>query len=305
MPRLHAKIFFCYILFKNRMPELPEVETIRRDLEKVVIGKKIIGCFLTKTKVIRGNSRVFRKALLGNRIVRIERIGKLLLFALASGQYLLVHLKMTGQLFYAQGARVAARGGHSLSKALDDTLPNKYTRAVFTFANRGRLFFNDLRLFGYLALVDERQKQAVIETYGIEPLTRQFTGERFNGIFSRRKTSVKAVLLNQTLIAGIGNIYADEICFAAQVKPSRSAARLAKAERSRLWQATEDVLKRAIAARGTTFNSYVDGAGRRGSFLAQLAVYGRGGQPCFRCGAQLKKIRVAGRGTVYCAHCQR
>ncbi|MEK7623348.1 MAG: bifunctional DNA-formamidopyrimidine glycosylase/DNA-(apurinic or apyrimidinic site) lyase [Patescibacteria group bacterium] len=297
------------------MPELPEVETIRRDLEKVLIGKKIVDVTLSKTKVIRTHPKQLKKTLLNNHIIRVERIGKLLMFALASGEYLLVHLKMTGQLFYAFGPHVSARGGHSLSKEMDNTLPNKYTQAVFTFAchpkpggrrmdDGGRLFLNDRRLFAYLQLVDEKQKLAIMETYGIEPLTPHFTFDRFSKIFQGRKTNLKAVLLNQTLIAGIGNIYADEICFASGVKPTRIAGRLTKAEIASLWHATQDLIKRAIEARGTTFNSYVDGEGRQGSFLQQLCVYGKGGKPCLRCGILLKKIRLAGRGTVFCLKCQ-
>src|SRR3989338_1636233 len=286
------------------MPELPEVETIRRDLEQVVIGKKFTDVWFAKTKVIRESRRALRTALIGNQILRLERIGKLLMWCLQSCEYVLVHLKMTGQLFYVAGGAVTARGGHSFSQEADNILPNKYTRAVFTFANGGKLFFNDMRLFGFIALVNERKKQAITQRYGIEPLTKEFTLDNFSRIFSGRKTTLKSILLNQSLIAGIGNIYADEICFAANVKPTRIAEKLTKAQRLKLWQATTDVINRAITSRGTTFNSYVGGQGRQGNFVRQLSVYGRGGEPCIRCSVPLKKIRVAQRGTGDGCNCQ-
>jgi formamidopyrimidine-DNA glycosylase len=287
------------------MPELPEVETIRRDLCKMIVDKKITGVKLSKTKVVRGNASQIKKLLVGNHFVQIERVGKLLMFLLHSGEYLFVHLKMTGQLFYVREKVVAARGGHSLSKEIDNTLPNKHTHLVLDFSGGGRMFFNDMRRFAYLQVVNQKQKQIIVETYGIEPLTKNFTFDKFVKVFKNRKTNLKAVLLNQKLIAGIGNIYADEICFAAGVRPSRSVAKLTKEELNKLFLASEEIIGRAVKARGTTFNSYVDGSGKKGSFLRQLQVYSRGKMPCLVCGTKLTKIRLAGRGTVFCEKCQK
>lgn len=287
------------------MPELPEVETIRRDLVDGMVGKRITTVVLDKSKVIRGKMKDVKKSLTGARIRSIDRIGKLLMIELDHGEHLLFHLKMTGQLFLHNKNGGMTRGGHSLSEAVDSTLPNKYTHAVLTIENGAALYFNDMRLFAFLQIVDDAKKSAIVATYGIEPLTKQFTFENFHRVFKGRKTSVKAVLLNQSRIAGIGNIYADEICFAARVRPQRSASTLKKSELLALFQATEKVIAMAIEKRGTTFNSYIDGQGKKGSYLKELKVYGRQGEECLCCGTPLKKIRTAGRGTVFCPACQR
>ena len=288
---------------RHIMPELPEVETIRRDLKRYVLGKKIKQVTATHPKVVGGNIAAFCRALRGQHFTQIDRVGKLLIFSLAPGQFLLVHLKMTGQLIYQAGPLVIA-GGHSQTD-YPGVQPGPHTRVIITFADNSKLFFHDMRLFGFMKMVDEAGRNKAVSAFGIEPLTEHFTEEKFAAVFRGRKTSTKTVLLNQALIAGIGNIYADEICFAAGIRPSRRAARLRKADLAALYTATTQVIRRAIAERGTTFNNYVDGAGNKGNFLKFLAVYGRGGQPCRTCERPLIKKRIAGRGTVYCVYCQK
>lgn len=287
------------------MPELPEVETIRRDLTGYLVGLKIIHVALGESRVIRGDHRHIEKAVTGTIVQSVDRVGKLLIVALSNDQHLLFHLKMTGQLFFKKIKGEITRGGHSLSETIDATMPNKHTRAVFTFDDQSKLFFNDMRLFGFLQLVDLKQRSAIVERYGIEPLTENFTLGRFISVFRGRKTNVKALLLNQSLIAGIGNIYADEICFAARVLPQRGASTLTEKEMKALLHSSEKIIANAIEKRGTTFNSYIDGQGRKGNYSQELRVYGRGGEACVCCGTTLKKIKVAGRGTVYCPSCQR
>lgn len=309
------------------MPELPEVETIRRDLTRHVLGKTVKDVSVSHAKVVGGDIEAFAGALAGKRFQEIDRVGKLLIFSFGREQFLLVHLKMTGQLIYHAGEFIIA-GGHSLTSTSEvypaqsarggrrragghsqtddpEVQPGKHTRIAIGFADGSKLFFHDMRLFGFMRMVNEAGRSKAISAFGIEPLTALFTLEKFAGVFRGRKTSVKAVLLNQSLIAGIGNIYADEICFSAGIRPSRQASRVTKAEALALYAATKQIIKRAIKERGTTFNTYVDGAGNKGNFVRFLQVYGRGGQPCRHCGKTLMKKRVAGRGTVFCLSCQK
>lgn len=291
------------------MPELPEVETIRRDLEKEIVGQKIVSFWSERGKVVRGN---YKKMLEGAVFEKIDRRGKLLMFGIAgTGKTMLVHLKMTGQLIYlskenmgpSQSSRIVA-GGHSFRQN-DFDLPGKHTRAVFEFENGGKLFFNDMRKFGYIEIVDSKDKENImVDKFGIEPGLPHFTLENFRDVIKNRQTSIKAVLLNQKLIAGIGNIYADESCFEAGIKPERVAKSLNDREIKKLWQAVKKIIQKAIQKRGTTFNNYVDVSGNKGNFVSELKVYGRGGEKCQRCGATLRKGKVVGRGTVWCEECQ-
>jgi formamidopyrimidine-DNA glycosylase len=218
--------------------------------------------------------------------------------------YLLVHLKMTGQLIYRNKIRLLA-GGHSQT-AMDTNVPNKFTRVIFTFSDGGQLFFNDLRRFGYLKLVSYEEKEKIVKNnFGIEPLTSDYTLEAFEKLFRKRQTNVKALLLNQKLIAGIGNIYADEACFDAHILPFRKVNSLKPDEIRNLYHAIEHALKLSIKHRGTTFNNYVDSDGNTGSHINFLNVYGRDGEKCKRCKSMILKKKHAGRGTHYCAKCQK
>ena len=289
------------------MPELPEVETIRRDLEKKIAGTKIKGVEILATKSVHNKSAEFLKVLIGNNFKHIERRGKLLMFALnkvGKYGYLLVHLKMTGQLIYRHKKQLLA-GGHSQS-AMDTQVPNKFTRVVFTFGDGGQLFFNDLRRFGYLKLVSKEEKEKIVtNNFGIEPLTPDYILESFEKLFKKRQTNVKALILNQKLISGIGNIYADEACFCARILPMRKVSSLSQKEIKKLFECIEHVLKIAIKNRGTTFNNYVDSDGNTGSHVNFLNVYGRDGEKCEKCKSEIMKIKHAGRGTHYCGKCQK
>jgi formamidopyrimidine-DNA glycosylase len=286
------------------MPELPEVETIRRDLSAKIIDKKIKNICIGKKRIVKNSSQKFIKTLTGNKFIKIDRMGKLLIIGLQDNkQYLLVHLKMTGQLIYCYKGKYVA-GGHSLPK-IGDSLPNKYSHVIFSFADGSRLFFNDLRQFGYLEIVDAKKLKKVKSKFGIEPLTNNFKLENFKVILKKRTAPIKAVLLNQQLVAGIGNIYADEILFAAKILPTRPANSLRDNEIKNIYLAAEKIIKTAIKYRGTTFNDYVDAQGNVGSFVKHLKVYGRAGKKCLRCGGIIKKIKLGGRGTHFCSECQK
>jgi len=298
------------------MPELPEVETIRRDLKRVITvpradkkSKRITSVEVRKKRIIKGEVKKFQDAFKSNFFKDIRRIGKLLIFVLGRGdKFMFTHLKMTGQLVYLcpeDASKCTAKivaGGHGEPKL--DKLPSKYSHVIFNFADGSRLFFNDLRQFGYLEVVNKDRLKQVENDYGVGPLTSAFSFQKLKKILASRKAPIKAILLNQKLIAGIGNIYADEILFAARVRPQRSAGSLNDKEIKKIFKATPLILKKAIKYRGTTFNNYVDSSGRRGNFSQKLKVYGRAGGKCRGCAGVVKKIKLAGRGTHYCPECQ-
>lgn len=287
------------------MPELPEVETVRRSLSATILGKRIAAVTPHHPKVLRPSVRDAETALRGATFTEIDRVGKLLIIATDKPDLsILIHLKMTGQLIYSHDREIIA-GGHSLTHDVVHDHPSKHTRLTIEFEDGGRLFFNDMRLFGYVEAATERRVDAARKKFGPELIDSRLTKDAWYQLLHRRKTSIKAVLLNQTIVAGIGNIYADEMCFAAGVLPHRPAHALSRAECDRLFTHGKRILALAIEERGTTFNHYVDGQGNKGNFLRFLRVYGRGGKPCITCSSILAKKKVAGRGTVYCATCQK
>lgn len=287
------------------MPELPEVETIRRDLARQILGKKIAGLEIKKTKSIKTTPRVFRRILIGSKIRKIERRGKLMIFTLdRSDNFLLIHLKMTGQLIYQSGKNIIA-GGHNFPK-ITEKLPNKQARVIINFSNHSKLFFNDLRRFGYMQIVSKKEKERKEQEFGLEPLDPKFTLENFAVAIKDKKKSIKTVLMDQKVIAGIGNIYADEICFAAAIKPTRRVRSLRKIEIAKLHQSIKKVLTKAIKMRGTTFSDYRDASGKIGNFSNYLNVYDQKGKKCRRCKKGIiTKIKANGRGTHFCPICQK
>ncbi len=297
------------------MPELPEVETIRRDLEKALGGRRLLSLEILAAKSAPQSAVFLKRHLLEKRLLAILRRGKLLILSFEGEAYLLIHLKMTGQLIFLSGdSRVA--GGHSLgskkSRAADSwltavggDLPNKHTRAVLLFEGGGRLYFNDLRRFGYLKYSDKKDLDRLIAAnYGPEPLTPSFSFSAFSRIFSGNR-QIKPLLLDQKKIAGLGNIYVDETLFASGIRPDRRADSLEEKEKRSLYQAINRIIKKAVEERGTTFSDYVDASGRRGGYSRLLKVYGRGGEACLKCGRKLEKTKISGRGTHFCPYCQK
>ena len=287
------------------MPELPEVETIRQDLRRKILDKPIKGVQIWFDKAVGGKRAETIDFLSKSRIVDVERRGKLLILRLKDKPgAVLLHLKMTGQLIYKVKDHIFA-GGHSFSE-MDTDLPNKHTQAAITFSDDSTLFFNDARRFGYIKIVDDEELKKTIAKYGIEPLQQDFTFEAFRTLIRKKKMNIKALLLNQAFISGIGNIYADEICHAAHIQPTRRTSTLTTPEINKLYDETLRIIALAVEYRGTTFNNYVDSDGKTGNFSSLLKVYEREGERCLTCkkGAVQKK-RVAGRGTHYCARCQK
>jgi len=291
------------------MPELPEVETIRRDLVSKIVNKKIKEVKILDKKVVEEGKDKEYKNLKNLKIITIIRQGKLLAFLLENKKYILIHLKMTGQLVFKSDSDIIA-GGHPFSSknnsnSISKVLPDKHTRFIIYFSNGSILFFNDIRRFGYVKLVSKEKWQEIKESYGPEPLKAEFKLEDFKQMLSKRKTSIKAVLLNQKLISGLGNIYVDESLFMSNIDPRREAKSLKDKEVENLFKNIVKVLKLAIKNRGTTFSDYVDGSGKAGGYSSKLLVFGRDGDLCGKCGSVIKKVKVAGRGTHICEKCQK
>lgn len=273
------------------MPELPEVETVRRTLAPKVTGQRITRVEVLSPRAVRPQEPArFVAALTGETITSLDRKGKYLEFHLASGMLLLVHLRMTGRLV------VVARN-----------FPlTKHTAVVMEFANGQELHFIDQRKFGVMELVSETDKASVgYRNLGPEPLRPDFTVAYLHEILASRKAKIKGILLDQRLIAGLGNIYADEALFRARIHPERSGNSLTDTEIERLHQAICQVIEEGIAHRGTTIRDYVDGEGVGGEFQHYLRVYGREGQACPACGEPIRRVRVGGRSSYYCPKCQK
>jgi len=294
------------------MPELPEVETIRRDLAEQIVNLPISAVNILSPKTARDSAAFLKASLINRKFTNISRRGKLLIFAISQSsretlekEFLLIHLKMTGQLIYL-ASKIVIAGGHSLATSVGDDLPNRQTRVWLEFKNGGKLFFNDLRRFGYLQIVSASQLKDIEQNnYGPEPLTPEFTLAALVKILKNRRTKIKALLLNQKLIAGLGNIYVDESLYSARLAPERLAGSLQLGEIKKLRLAINQIIRKALLYRGTTFNNYVDSRGRSGNFSPLLRVYGRAGKKCFNCGQMVKKKKLAGRGTHYCPNCQK
>ena len=289
------------------MPELPEVETVRRQLVPVLRGKTIDSIEVFHAKTV-GHDETIEDVLRGKTIDHIDRIGKLLIvsFIHQPNIFLLAHLKMTGQFFYEdRSEHQLIGGGHSLTPTDSLNLPNQHTRVSFIFKDGSNLYFNDMRLFGYTKLADARMVDQARAGFGPEPIDVAFDVDWFSTSIRIRKTLVKAALLDQTFVAGLGNIYVDETLWRAQVRPTRRANRLTKREARLIGIEAGSVMREAIAVGGTTFQNFVDTNGKNGNFTDYLQVFGKQGSACSRCTTTIKKIRVAGRGTHYCPGCQK
>jgi formamidopyrimidine-DNA glycosylase len=271
------------------VPELPEVETIVRGLARTIVGKTIERADIRLARVVRAPEKLgFARTVAGETITGTRRRGKYAVIELASGRSLVTSLRMTGRLVVARDGLPESPGTHVVLRMSDGV----------------ELRFSDVRTFGRMRLV--REDEAWDRELGIEPLGSGFTQEAFTGMLSGRTTPIKAMLLDQRRIAGIGNIYACEALWEARIRPSRPAGKLTKPATFRLRRAIVDVLQRAIEMRGTSVDDYVDADGLQGGFQNNLSVYGRNGQACRRCGKnRIVRTVLAARGTWWCRQCQR
>ena len=290
------------------MPELPEVETVRRDLDQYIKGKKITEVVVKPdfAKKIEPSVKVFEHELVGKTVKNVRRRGKLLFFDLKStDHHVLAHLKMTGQFVFQRPDGDIVPGGHPIEQTCDR--PDNYNKVMFSFGRHGKLYYNDVRKFGYLKLVDGQAAKHAYDKFGLEPLDKGFTLKHFREVLKRKENlAIKKVLLMQDLIAGIGNIYADESCFAAGIRCDRKIKTLSEKEIQKLHEAIKRILKKAVKYRRTSVANYIDCLGEKGSYAQFLNVYHRVGKICKKCGkAEIKRSVVGGRGTAYCPVCQK
>ena len=287
------------------MPELPEVETVRRGLSGLIVGKtiKLVDC-LDSPKSFPNDPEMVSQFFVGATVKDIRRRAKLLLIDLSSGYTAVIHLKMTGQLVYRGEKQFGA--GHP-NDSLIGTLPDRSTRVVIEFADGTHLYFNDQRKFGWMKLYPTVEVPDIdfMRRVGPEPLEVSFTGDDFvTRVRRRNNTSVKAAILDQTVLAGVGNIYADESLWGAQVHPATRVRDVGDPQLSVLLREIKFVMNLSIEKGGSTDRNYVDAEGKKGSYLKFAKVFRREGEACPRCGATIEKIRVAGRGTHFCPICQ-
>ena len=293
----------CY----NRvMPELPEVETVAVGLQRLLPGRVIVRVVSDTPKSFPNAPADVQAFLINATIGKVTRRAKVLLVELTNDYSLVIHLKMTGQLvFRSQAIRFGA--GHP-NDSLVGTLPDKSTRVVFDFADGSHLYFNDQRKFGWVRLVPtvEIMNLDFFKKVGPEPLGADFTAAILRERLLRRKnTTIKAALLDQSVVAGIGNIYADESLWRAKIHPARIVKDISDKKIKDLYISIRAVLQLGIDQGGSSDRNYVDAEGRRGSYLKFASVFRREGQACPRCGVLIVKTRVAGRGTHTCPHCQK
>jgi formamidopyrimidine-DNA glycosylase len=272
------------------LPELPEVETVRRGLLKIAKGRKINAIDVYYGKTIDGDVEEFRQALIGQTITDVNRRGKYLLFRFSNNLTMISHLRMEGKYF-----------NQKQGKPID-----KHTHVVFKFTDGTELCYHDTRKFGRMRLVKTGTEMSVagLKTIGPEPTDQDFTVEYFRKILKRSRGKIKPFLLNQRHVAGLGNIYADEVLWMSKINPEQPANSLSE-EQIRLLH--DNIIKEIAVAtkyKGTTVHSFTNAFGDAGGFQERLHAYGRGGEKCERCGTKMVKIKVAERGTTFCPYCQ-
>lgn len=264
------------------MPELPEVETIVRGLQRPLIGRTITGVEILWHNTARPSVAALHAELPGARIEQLTRRGKFLQFTLSTGKTMFIHLKMSGNLMVTPLTQPAHR----------------HSRAIFILDNDHRLEFKNPRKFGRVYLAENPKD--VVGHLGPEPLADDFTAENFIALFAHRRGRLKPLLLNQSLIAGVGNIYASEACFWANLHPARPVDTLSRADLTRLYEAVRQVLRHGIVLKGAS----LDDVYRGGNFQNHFQVYGKTGEPCSRCATPIERIMLGARSTFFCPRCQ-
>ncbi len=266
------------------MPELPEVETIKRELEKAILGKRIAEVRVHNPAVIRQPSAdKFRNELAGAGIKHILRKAKVLILELSNGKSLVIHLKMTGQLIYPGDG--------------------KRSRVTFKLSDGKDLDFNDQRLFAELRLLDDWRSLKFIQGLGPEPF--DLTPDKFKEMLASKKTKIKPLLMDQTFISGVGNLYAAEALFRAGIRPERPASGLSDKEKENLFRQIKDTLNEAIQHKGSSVDQYLQLSGKPGDYARYHKVYGRQGKPCLVCKTLIQRVSLGGRGTYFCPKCQK
>ena len=268
------------------MPELPEVETIVNGLQKQIVGKKIVRVRIILPKIVRGDAEDFITLVSGTTIQKVCRRGKMLVVDLAEGKSILIHLKLSGQLVFSSS----------------DAPVIKHTHLILELSDGYQLRYLDVRQFGYLCLTDASMVQELTPS-GADPL--EISGDEFKGLIQSRKTRLKSLLLDQSFLAGIGNIYADEILHKVGIHPLQHSHTLNEIQITRLYQAMQEILRQAIEQRGSSISDYVDSSGQKGDYQRYHQVYQRQGQPCLTCHEKIVRVKIGGRSSHFCPNCQK
>lgn len=274
------------------MPEMPEVETIRRTLAKNILGKRIEHIDILLPRLIKfPEPDLYMQRLTGQKIVKMRREGKYLGMQMENGIMAIFHLRMTGRLCYFK----------------DGQQEDKYAKIIFYLDNGARLIYSDMRTFGTLYAINDKEREKIKGLYelGREPLAKDFTTEYLLAKLKKSSGKIKMFLLNQKNIAGLGNIYTDEALFLAGINPEQICSAISKEKAEKLHNSINQVISAGINDGGTTFRDYVNGEGIKGKHQNNLFVYGQAKKPCKKCGTIIEKIKVGGRGTCFCPKCQK
>lgn len=291
----------------NIMPELPEVETLKLGIQKYVVGHEIEDVEILQPKIFQGE----KENVIGAKIKGARRVGKGLILDLSNGYSLGIHIKLTGQLVY----RDEKTKNIEVSKTKVGTIPNTFTHVIFKLDRGAKLYYNDQRRFGWIKVVksDEISKLPFFRDMGPEPLAKEFgseqadlTFDRFKFIVGRKMTKIKPLLMDQTNMGGIGNIYANDALFRAGIDPMRPGKSLTEEELKKLYDSILFVLKKGLENHGASELSFVNILGQEGEYQNHALVYGKRGKPCPNmCGGKINFVRIAGRGTFFCPNCQK
>jgi len=292
------------------MPELPEVETIVRELNKEVLGRTFSDVWADFPKMIKRPKSFdeFRKEIKGKKILNIGRRGKNILFDLSENKTLLIHQKLTGHLLLGKWQFLNGNWQSLIPGPLSEDPMNKFLHLIFWLDNKRQLALSDLRKFAKVELwnKEELEKSEEMKSLGPEPLEKDFSFEKFKDVLTKKKKGkIKQVLMDQEVIAGIGNIYSDEILWQAKVHPFREIKRLSDEEIKKIYEAVREILKKAILAKGESISDFRRITGEKGGFDPLRKVYRREGEKCSRCGTIIKRIKIGGRSAHFCSKCQK
>jgi len=289
------------------MPELPEVETTVRDLQKNILGRKIEDIWSDFKKIVKKpkNFEQFKKEIKGKKIQKIWRRGKNILFNLSQNKTLLVHQKLTGHLLLGRWELEKKQWKSKIKGPLLEDSKNKFLHLIFFLDNSQMLALSDLRKFAKVELLDEEELERELKEIGPEPLKKDFTLDKFKEIFQQARGKIKQILIDQAIVAGIGNIYSDEILWQAKIHPLKKIKQLSDEELKRIYQAMKEILSKAIKLEGESISDFRRISGEKGYFDKERKVYRRENEKCPRCGTIIKRIKLTGRSAHFCPKCQK
>jgi len=287
------------------MPELPEVETVVRDLKKVVLRKTFLNVWTDFPGIVKKpDFNKFKKDIIGKKIKRVWRRGKNIIFDLSGEKYLLIHQKLTGHLLIGRWQWQAGKWVPLIRGPLEDNV-NQFIHLMFWLSSGIMLGLSDLRKFAKVELLDKKTLEKELEKIGPEPLDKEFTFDKFLEVLKKKRGKIKQILMNQEIIAGIGNIYSDEILWRAKIHPFREVSTLNQTELKRIFITIKALLPKAVELGGESISDFRRPSGEKGYFDLERKVYQREKQECQRCREQIKRLKLAGRSTYYCPNCQR